>query len=623
MANRHGVFIQEEATPITVPKESSAGIQVIVGTAPVNLADDPEAVVNVPILANSATEAKAALGYSTDFAKYTLCQSMYATGSVYAVSPCVYINVLDPTKHKASVSATLTVAGLVATLAETGVLKKGLVVQVPASTDQYDEVTADAGDNPATEGWYIHDSDAGTYTLTTDDHVVSGKTYVALTPTMHTADGSEDPADLGYYVLQDDVYTLSDQHTCQNGDVFYTLVETATTPDAGDNPSTEGWYEESGSTYVATSDTYVVSGKKYYEKTTVPDPIQLVEGTDYTLSFDSDGYLAVTLIASSAYAGATTLMVSGNKINPAAVTYEDIIGGYDASTGAETGLEVIRQVYPTFNIVPAILLAPGWSQIPAVGIALAAKAASLNGSFKAMAFVDIPCGSGGATKYTDVKTVKENCGFASEFMVAYWPKVVIGDYIIYLSAIAAARTAYSDAEHDDVPSKSPSNISLAVTGVVLEDGTEVKLDQDRATTVDGFGVCTAVNLGGFKLWGNYTCAYPSSGDAKDIWISVRRMFNWQANNFILTYFDEVDDPMNTKLIENIVDSENIRCGAYVPEHWAGAYIEYLAEDNPTTDILAGRITFRQHISPYTPAETITDILSYDVDTLTAALTGGE
>lgn len=486
MANRHGVFIQEEATPITVPKESSAGIQVIVGTAPVNLADDPEAVVNVPILANSAAEAKAALGFSTDFANYTLCQSMYVTGSVYAVSPCVYINVLDPAKHKTSVSKTVTVADLTATVDVAGVLKKGLVVQT-------------VGEEPA----------------------------------------------------------------------------------------------------------------------------QLVLDTDYVLSFDVNGYLVVTLISTSEYAEATSLLVSGNKIDPSAVTYEDIIGGYDASTGAETGLEVIRQVYPTFNIVPAILLAPGWSQIPAVGIALAAKAASLNGSFKAMAFVDIPCGSGGATKYTDVKTVKENCGFASEFMVAYWPKVVIGDYTIYLSALAAARTAYSDAEHDDVPSKSPSNISLAVTGVVLEDGTEVKLDQDRATTVDGFGVCTAVNLGGFKLWGNYTCAYPSSGDAKDIWISVRRMFNWQANNFILTYFDKVDDPMNTKLIENIVDSENIRCGAYVPEHWAGAYIEYLAEDNPTTDILAGRITFRQHISPYTPAETITDILSYDVDTLTAALTGGE
>ena len=128
---------------------------------------------------------------------------------------------------------------------------------------------------------------------------------------------------------------------------------------------------------------------------------------------------------------------------------------------------------------------------------------------------------------------------------------------------------------------------------------------------------------GFKMWGNHTAAYPGSGDAKDIWISVRRMFNWQGNTFIKTYFSKVDQPMNRLLIENIVDSENIRCGAYVPEHWAGASIEYLEEDNPATDIIAGKITFRQRIAPYTPAETILNILSYDLDTLQASLVGGE
>lgn len=81
--------------------------------------------------------------------------------------------------------------------------------------------------------------------------------------------------------------------------------------------------------------------------------------------------------------------------------------------------------------------------------------------------------------------------------------------------------------------------------------------------------------------------------------------------------------MNFILIENIVDSENIRCAAYAPAHWAGASIEYLEADNPTTDILAGRMTFRQHIAPYTPAETIENILNYDTDMLKASFTGGE
>ena len=72
-----------------------------------------------------------------------------------------------------------------------------------------------------------------------------------------------------------------------------------------------------------------------------------------------------------------------------------------------------------------------------------------------------------------------------------------------------------------------------------------------------------------------------------------------------------------------MDSENIRCAAYAPAHWAGASIEYLEADNPTTDILAGRMTFRQHIAPYTPAETIENILNYDTGMLKASFTGGE
>lgn len=492
MANKHGVFITEEATAVTVPRESSSAVQVVIGTAPINQVDDPSAVVNVPILANSAAEAIKALGYSEDFSNYTLCQTMYATKDLYQVSPVVYINVLNPDTHKAALTeATIEVSDLQAVVETKGVLKKNLVVKVPSSTQ---------GGTPTT--------------LTVDD--------------------------------------------------------------------------------------------------------------DYTLSFDNDGNMVITLIATGAGAAATSLLVSGYKLDPSAVTASDVIGAVNASTGAETGMEVIRQIYPKLGVVPGILLAPGWSQIATVGIALQAKAVNINGVFKAVAYIDIPTDStNGARKYTDVNTVKNSCGFTSEYSYPLWPCAKVGDHILAMSAVAAARTAYTDAENDDVPSNSPSNKPMAITGTCLADGTEVVLDQDQGTTVNGYGVATAININGFRLWGNYTGAYPASGDAKDIWINVRRMFNWQGNNFILTYFDKVDDPMNFVLVENIVDSENIRCAAYAPKHWAGASIEYLESDNPITDILAGKMTFRQHIAPYTPAETINNILNYDTAMLQAALTGGE
>lgn len=482
--SKHGIFIHEEGTALAAPITGSCSVQVVIGTAPVNMASDPEAVVNKPILANSAQEAMAVLGYCTDFANYTLCQTMYATANIYQVSPVVYINVLDPKKHKKALEKqTAQVNQMQAVIRKKGIIREGLTVAGPSGT----------------------------------------------------------PA--------------------------------------------------------------------------------LTAGTDYTVGFDTEGNLVVTLIKGGKGKSLTTVEVTGNVLDPSMVKKDDIVGAVDPATGAETGAQLIRRVYPSLGIVPGIILAPGWSQIPEVGIALAAKAANINGVFKAIALLDLDTTK--AKVYTDCKTVKEDSGYTSAFCAVLWPCDKVGETILAKSAVVAAMMAYQDTENDDVPNLSPSNKLLGVTGQCLADGTEVCIDQDQGTTVNSFGIVTAVNVNGWRCWGNYTGAFPGSNDAKDIWIPVRRMFNWHGNTFIQTYFSKVDDPMNQVLIESIVDSENIRCAAYAPDKWAGASIEYRKDDNPTTDILAGKMTFRQKIAPYTPAQEINNTLSYDTDLLSSMLGGGE
>ena len=53
MAYKHGVYTSEVATSMVAPITGTAGLQVIVGTAPVNMLKDPAAAVNVPLLVNS------------------------------------------------------------------------------------------------------------------------------------------------------------------------------------------------------------------------------------------------------------------------------------------------------------------------------------------------------------------------------------------------------------------------------------------------------------------------------------------------------------------------------------------------------------------------------------------
>lgn len=484
MAYSHGIYVKEQATSLTAPIEGTAGLQVVFGTAPCNLADDPSAAVNQPKLCYSFAEAKAAVGYCDDFANYTLCQAIDASFRVFNTAPIILVNVLDPAKHK------------------TAVAKSEL-------------------------------------TLTKGQAVIS-------------ADGEP-------------VF----------GIIKGSLVVTAT--------GTGG---------------------------------ALTEGTDYLATFDNDGYCTITSLT-----GATSLFVAYDKLDPSAVKAADIVGTV-GTDGKETGLELLRTVYPKFGMTAGLISAPGWSHDATVAAALEAKCTSINGVFSAECVVDIPTDT--AKKYSDVKTAKETLGADSTHTVACWPMGKIGEKVYYLSALVSALLSFTDANNDDVPYRSPSNQSLGITGLCLADGTEVVLDQEQANTVNSYGVVTALNMNGYKAWGNNTAIYPSSTDPKDRWIACRRMFTWWGNTLIQTYAQKVDNPMNTRLIENIVDSENIRGNSFVARGYvAGASVEFNAAENPATDLLNGIIRFNVKLAPYVPAETIDFVLEFDTNALTGALVGGE
>lgn len=127
---KHGVYTSEQATSMTAPVTGTAGLQVVVGTAPVNMLEHPEQAVNNPLLVYNYKEAVAAVGYHDDFAAYTLCESISAAFSVVGTGPLVLINVLDPAKHTADIAeTTVQVNSGVAVLDAVGVLLDKLTVK--------------------------------------------------------------------------------------------------------------------------------------------------------------------------------------------------------------------------------------------------------------------------------------------------------------------------------------------------------------------------------------------------------------------------------------------------------------------------------------------------------------
>ena len=103
----HGAYGSVQPVGSKVSAKSRSAI-IYVGTAPVHLTNNGAANVNQPVVINNMSEARKLLGYSDDWAKYTLCEAMYIHLEEYGVGPLVMINVLDPSIHKASEGGTAT-----------------------------------------------------------------------------------------------------------------------------------------------------------------------------------------------------------------------------------------------------------------------------------------------------------------------------------------------------------------------------------------------------------------------------------------------------------------------------------------------------------------------------------
>ena len=476
MAFFHGVKASEVPTSVIAPVATTAGLPVVFGTAPVHLTDDPKAYVNKPVICYSWGEAVAALGYSDDWDKYTLCEAMYSQFQLYAVKPIIFVNVLNPAVHKASV-------------------------------------------------------------VNVEKQLAADKTATLTEPVL-----------------------------------LNTLKVKATAEAAS----------------------------------------EAVLNTDYTAAYDEDGKLVITVLPDGDLASNTSIVLNYDKVDPEAVTANHVIGGVDTE-GNNTGLELINDIYTLFGMVPGIVAAPGWSENPTVAAVMKAKCLNISDLFRCICLTDIDTAV--VRKYADVNAWKNKNNYTGANQPVGWPCVKQGDMIFHMSTHAMGIMGVTDAANDDVPYQSPSNQSLQATGLCLKDGTEVTLSLTQANLLNSQGVITGLNFsGGWKLWGNYTGVYPSNTDVKDCFVCVRRMFDWQYQTFILTYWQKIDQPLTPRLIKTIVDSEQIRLNGLVSRGFLlGADVKFLEEENPQTDLLQGIIRIHSYITPPVPAQEIDCIFEYDVN----------
>lgn len=345
--------------------------------------------------------------------------------------------------------------------------------------------------------------------------------------------------------------------------------------------------------------------------------LKSVDGTT-TYSAGTDYYLnaitgEITVLEGGALEGVTALSANYAYAAPEKVTVAECVGGYDVAADRTTGLQLIDDVFPRFRQFPAIGLAPKFGEDPVVAALLAEKMKSVNALARGIAVADIPTtGTGAVKKYTDAGEYKNRNNLVLEDLVLCWGKVKLAERVMRLSTQAAALMAQVDAEHNGIPYASPSNHNLQMTAFVV-DGEEKTLDIQKANHLNGNGVVTALNMyGGWKLWGNWTAAYPENRDPKDYFITHRRMMAWYGNSLTLTWWEKLDFPMTRRLVETIVNSEQIRLNSLAAgEALHGGGISLRAADNSIQDLMGGKIVFHVKLGLVPPAKEIVFDLEYD------------
>lgn len=336
----------------------------------------------------------------------------------------------------------------------------------------------------------------------------------------------------------------------------------------------------------------------------------LVKDEDYEVYYDDDNCI-VELLPDSTNYSASSLSIAYDKANPGAITAEDI----------EEAVEYVEMCKSTIGFVPDLLCSPGWSSNPTIAAVMAAKAANINGLYKAKAVVDIDSSAAGADEYSEVLNYKNANGYTDENMIVCWPMVKSGDYMFDLSVVVCGLMARVDGDNGDCPYESPSNKNLTITGACSKNGTEISLTIPQADVISySAGVVTVLNNGGWVLWGNYTGCWPASSDVARYFICTNRMQDFICNTFVDTFWSYLDKPLTRVMIDAIVNSFNSWLNGLTHEgKLYGGEIQYVAASNPTANLIGGKFRLDTRMASPVPAQEINMYVEYDVDYLTAAL----
>ncbi|AYO30253.1 phage tail sheath protein [Biomaibacter acetigenes] len=348
-----------------------------------------------------------------------------------------------------------------------------------------------------------------------------------------------------------------------------------------------------------------------------------VLGTDFSAEYTPDG--TKVLIKDLKGTLTSPVDVTFDEVNPDAITATEVIGGTNSTTGEKTGISVVDLVYQTYNMIPTILDAPGWSHHPEVDAALKAAAQKINGHWYAFVNSNLAADTSADT-IEEVKTWKSTNGYTGANEAPCWPLAKNGNRKFHLSTLATVTMQWVDYNNDNIPYETPSNKPVDVTGMCLADGAPIEFDQVQANDLNSKGIRTLTYWGGrWVLWGPHTGEYEygKDMDPRNKFDSSVRMLYYLVNDFQSRYGAQVDKPMDRARVDTILNDYQEFLDSLV-NRGALLYgtISFNETSNPTSDIVEGDFVFDVATTTTPPGKSITAKIEYTTQGIDV-LFGGE
>ena len=304
-------------------------------------------------------------------------------------------------------------------------------------------------------------------------------------------------------------------------------------------------------------------------KTQDTPPVEKVKGTDYTAVYNAAKKSIIIQELTAGALGSAALDITYYTVTASTITSTDIIGADDGA-GTHTGLYAIKDVYNLCGVIPAIFMAPGWSQVPAVHATMATLSLKINGHWDAWMFTDIPISDNGTpVTMAGAKTWKDANGYTKKNETVSFPMVVGTDSKKYhLSVIRCANFLQLLAENDGIPYHTASNTAAGIIANLWLGASSVGKvfdDQYINENLNKNGICSAAFVGGrWVIWGAHSAEYDQvNGDNINVSETNYMMLFYLSNDFQARRVYDVDQPLSANDIQSITAEEQSRLDALV------------------------------------------------------------